>query len=81
MLSLGKQITDARKSRGLTQEQLGAKTGYVQSIISRKEKGALELTPCDAANLARALIWPALITQYCRNCPATKAYKSMQEAG
>lgn len=82
-IPFGERLANARRDRGLTQDQLGKETGYSQSIISRKERGSLDLTPCDAANLAKALLWPSLLTHYCRDCPATRTYQKMQrkEAG
>lgn len=51
-------VTLARESRGMTQEQLAARTGLAQGTISKIEHGARELADADVALFAEALDYP-----------------------
>ncbi len=52
---MGERLTQARKERGLTQEQLEKKSGLSQSKISRIEAGTKIMSTEDARLLAPAL--------------------------
>jgi predicted transcriptional regulator len=76
-IPLGEQIQIARKNQGLTQEELGWRVGYSQSVISRMETGAVEITPGDMATIAQVLANPELLEHYCAACPVCHAAVKM----
>lgn len=52
---LGRQLAHQRRSRGLSQRELAARSGVDQADISRIERGALSPTTTTLDKLARAL--------------------------
>lgn len=74
----GEWVSIARKNQGLTQEELGDKIGYSQSIVSRMESGKLEFSPDDAANTGVALNNNGLLRKYCQGCPVYKALRIIE---
>ena len=76
-IPFGEHVANARNDQGVTQEQLGDRVGYSQSIVSRQETGKLEYTPRDAAAVALVLGKRSLLEHYCNNCPASLAYRRM----
>ncbi|MGB9804087.1 helix-turn-helix domain-containing protein [Desulfofundulus sp.] len=76
-ITIGERVAIARKDQGLTQEELGWRVGYSQSVISRMETGAAEITPGDMAAIAKALGNPALLETYCSTCPVCRAAVEM----
>lgn len=56
MFNIGKNIADARKRRGLTQEELAARVGYkTKSAINKIELGIRDLPQKKIAAFAQAL--------------------------
>lgn len=51
----GIRLKKIRENRGITQEELGEKTGYCQMSISKKESGARQISVCDLISFAKAL--------------------------
>ena len=54
-VGLGARIRELRKSRGITLRQLGERTGYTHSALSKMETGQLGLTYDKLAKLSAAL--------------------------
>lgn len=52
---LGEQLAHRRRTRGLSQRQLAARSGVNQADVSRIERGALSPTTATLERLARAL--------------------------
>lgn len=78
-LPFGMYAANARINQGITQETLGYRVGFSQSIISRQETGRLEYAPRDAAAVAMALGNRRLLERYCDTCPVSKAYQRMSK--
>lgn len=76
-ITLGERVAIARKNQGLTQEELGWKVGYSQSVISRMETGVVEISPQDIVAIARALGNPSLLEHFCSACPVCRAAVEM----
>lgn len=55
VMSVGDRIKAARKERGMTQTELGAAIGVVQSVVSEMEGGKIKNWPLHANAIARAL--------------------------
>ncbi|MFA5383959.1 MAG: helix-turn-helix transcriptional regulator [Eubacteriales bacterium] len=75
----GEWVSIARKDQGMTQEELGDRIGYSQSIVSRMESGKLDICPGDSANIAVALNNVGLLRRYCQQCAVCKAMRDMEQ--
>src|SRR3546814_16418898 len=53
-LSLAETLKQARRARGLTQAELGARVGIPQSHISKNEKGGVDIKLSSLTEIARA---------------------------
>lgn len=52
---LGNRLKELRENRGISQLELGVKTGYCQNTICRKETGERQITVCDLISFSKAL--------------------------
>lgn len=75
----GEWVSIARKNQGMTQEELGDRIGYSQSIVSRMETGKMDIGSDDAACISVALNNSGLLKRFCQQCPVCKALRDMDQ--
>lgn len=71
MKTLGKIITDARKSKGLRGEDLGSMIGQTKSNVSKIENDEVKtgIDPRTLIRISDALESPEILIHHCDSCP------------
>lgn len=69
-MTQGAKIREARKIKNMTQAQLAADIGTVQSAVSAIEKDeAPDLQPATLIRISDTLDAPEILLQHCQSCP------------
>ena len=74
MKSLGKKISEARKKRGLSQQQLGQLAGLAQNAVSLLESDSYKGSPAPQTliRISDALTSPEILIHHCESCPVRR---------
>ena len=54
-MTIGENIRNARKAKGMRQEELANKIGVVRSVVSKYENGEIDISSSKVAQIADAL--------------------------
>ena len=78
-MSIGSRIRSARKSAGMSQEELAEKAGLHNTYIGQLERGEKNATLESIEKVSRALEIPLEIVVPCRACHESEVYRIYED--